>query len=196
MRKRSFDLLFSLAGALLLSPVFVLIAAWISLDSKGGVVYRQNRVGLNGKDFALFKFRSMRTGSDKQGLLTIGGRDSRITRSGYFLRKYKLDELPQLFNVIKGDMSLVGPRPEVRKYVDLYTAEQKAVLGVRPGITDFASIEYSNENELLASSENPEKMYVEEVMPLKLALNLRYIREQGAWTDFKIICRTLLKIMN
>jgi len=196
MRKRLFDLFFSVTGALLLTPVFFCIAVWISLDSRGGIFYRQQRVGLNGRDFGLLKFRTMRTGSDKHGLLTIGGRDSRITRSGYFLRKYKLDELPQLLNVMKGDMSLVGPRPEVRKYVDLYTPEQLLVLSVRPGITDFASIDYSNENELLAGAENPEKMYVDEVMPAKLRLNLRYIREQGVLTDLKIICRTLLKIVS
>jgi lipopolysaccharide/colanic/teichoic acid biosynthesis glycosyltransferase len=195
MIKRLFDLVFSAAGMLLLLPVFLVVSAWILLDSPGGILYKQIRVGKNGKDFALFKFRTMNPGSDKKGLLTIGGRDSRITRSGYFLRKYKLDELPQILNVLLGDMSLVGPRPEVRKYVELYTAEQKAVLNVRPGITDYASIEYSNENELLAKSADPEKLYAEEVMPAKLSLNLRYIREQGTLTDLKIIFRTFLKIL-
>ncbi len=196
MLKRSFDLLFSVTGALVLFPLLILVSVWVGLDSAGGILYKQIRVGKNGKDFVLFKFRTMRTGSDKQGLLTIGGRDNRITRSGYFLRKYKLDELPQIFNVILGDMSLVGPRPEVRKYVDMYTSEQRAVLGVRPGITDYASIEYSNENERLAGSEDPEKMYVQEVMPAKLLLNLKYIREQGLVTDLKIIFLTLRKIIS
>lgn len=137
----------------------------------------------------------MRTNSDKKGLLTVGGRDSRITRMGYFIRKYKVDELPQLLNVLFGDMSLVGPRPEVRRYVDLYNAKQKKVLSVKPGITDFASIEYSNENEILGNAEDPEKVYIEEIMPAKLDLNLKYIAEQGIATDFKIIFKTIAKII-
>jgi lipopolysaccharide/colanic/teichoic acid biosynthesis glycosyltransferase len=152
-------------------------------------------VGKNGKDFYLFKFRSMRTDADKKGLLTVGGRDPRITRMGYYLRKYKLDELPQLLNVLIGDMSLVGPRPEVRKYVNLYTTEQQQVLQVQPGITDYASIEYSNENELLGKAADPEKVYIEEIMPAKLKLNLKYIAEKGLITDLKIIFRTFAKIL-
>jgi lipopolysaccharide/colanic/teichoic acid biosynthesis glycosyltransferase len=194
MLKRIFDFIFSFIGFIVLLPVFIVISIIIVCDSRGGVFYRQVRVGKNGKDFKLFKFRSMATGSDKKGLLTVGGRDSRITRSGYFLRKYKLDELPQLINVMIGDMSLVGPRPEVRKYVDLYNDEQKKVLSVRPGITDYASIEYSNENELLARSTDPEKTYIEEVMPAKLKLNAKYIAEQGLITDLKIIFRTIGKV--
>ncbi len=137
----------------------------------------------------------MRTGADKKGLLTVGGRDSRITRMGYFIRKYKIDELPQLLNVLFGDMSLVGPRPEVRKYVDLYNEKQKQVLSVKPGITDYASIEYSNENELLGKAKNPEQVYIEEIMPAKLKLNLKYIDEQGIRTDLEIIIKTIGKII-
>ena len=151
------------------------------------------RVGKHGRDFKLFKFRSMRTDADKSGLLTVGGRDSRITKVGYYIRKYKVDELPQLINVLIGDMSLVGPRPEVRKYVDLYSAEQTKVLDAKPGITDYASIEYSNENEILGKAADPEKVYIEEIMPAKLRLNLKYISEQGVLTDLKIIFKTYIK---
>lgn len=168
----------------------------IVVDSKGGAFYKQIRVGKNGVDFYLYKFRSMRTDSDKKGLLTVGGRDPRITRIGYFIRTYKIDELPQLLNVLKGDMSLVGPRPEVRRYVDLYTAEQRKVLSVKPGVTDYASIEYSKENELLGQAADPEKTYVEEVMPAKLKLNMQYIAEKSLLTDIKIILRTLKKIVS
>lgn len=195
MIKRIFDIICSFIGLVLLSPVFLVLSLLIVLDSRGGVFYRQVRVGKNGKDFKLFKFRSMVSNADKKGLLTVGGRDSRVTRIGYFLRKYKLDELPQLLNVLFGDMSLVGPRPEVRKYVDMYSEEQRKVLSVKPGITDYASIEYSNENELLGSVPNPEEVYITEVMPAKLALNLRYIREQGLLTDLKIIFMTIGKIL-
>jgi len=194
MIKRCFDIFASFIGLLLLSPFFIIISIVIILDSRGGVFYKQVRVGKNNVDFKLFKFRSMSTGSDKKGLLTVGGRDSRITRSGYFIRKYKLDELPQLLNVLFGEMSLVGPRPEVRKYVDMYNAEQMKVLSVKPGITDYASIEYSNENELLAKSSEPEKTYIEEIMPAKLLLNQKYIAEQGLLTDLKIIFKTIAKI--
>ena len=152
--KRIFDVTASGLGLLLLSPLFLIVAIWIRLDSPGPVFYRQTRVGRYNKDFRLLKFRSMRVGSDKKGLITVGGRDPRVTRSGYWIRKYKLDELPQLINVFKGDMSLVGPRPEVRKYVDLYTTEQLHVLDVRPGITDMASIRYRNENTSSASTSN------------------------------------------
>lgn len=158
---RFFDILFSFLGILFLFPVFLFLYIAIRLESKGGGFYKQLRVGRNGKDFYVYKFRSMRIGSDRQGLITVGGRDPRITRIGYFIRKYKLDELPQLFNVLKGDMSLVGPRPEVRKYVDLYTDEQRKVLSVRPGITDYASIEYVDENTILGQAEDADKVYVE-----------------------------------
>lgn len=195
MAKRLFDIFFSLTGLLVLLVPFVIIGLIIVTGSRGGIFYKQTRVGKDGKDFKLFKFRSMRTGADKSGLLTVGGRDSRITKVGYYIRRYKLDELPQLINVLAGDMSLVGPRPEVRKYVDLYNAEQRRVLEVKPGITDYASIEYSSENELLGKAEDPEKMYITEIMPAKLKLNLKYIEEQGIITDLKIIFRTLGKIL-
>lgn len=194
--KKVFDIVFSLVGILVLSPVLVLIGLAVVLDSRGGIFYRQIRVGKNNKDFKLLKFRTMRTGADKQGLLTVGGRDNRITRVGYVLRKYKLDELPQLLNVLIGDMSLVGPRPEVRKYVNMYSDEQLKVLSVKPGITDYASILYSNENEILGSVNNPEEVYVNRIMPDKLTLNLKYIREQGFLTDVKIIFQTIGKILN
>ena len=196
MAKRCFDILFSFIGLVFLSPFFGLLAIIILIDSKGGVFYKQIRVGKKGVDFKLYKFRSMRVGSDKKGLLTVGGRDNRITKTGYFIRKYKLDELPQLINVFIGDMSLVGPRPEVRKYVDLYNSEQLKVLSVKPGITDYASIQYSNENELLAKSHDPEMTYIEEIMPDKLNLNLRYINESGVFTDVKIIVKTIKKILS
>lgn len=159
------------------------------------IFYLQTRVGRSGKDFQLFKFRTMHLNADKKGLLTVGGKDPRVTGIGYYLRKYKLDELPQLFNVLFGTMSLVGPRPEVRKYVDLYSAEQRKVLSVRPGITDFASLEFINENDLLAKSTDPEQTYINEVMPAKLALNAKYIEQQGILTDFKIILNTIFKIV-
>ncbi|MBK7182042.1 MAG: sugar transferase [Bacteroidetes bacterium] len=196
MLKRIFDIFFSLIGLILLLPFFLFISILIIIDSKGGVFYKQVRVGKDEIDFKLFKFRSMRTDSDKKGLLTVGGRDSRITRMGYYIRKYKIDELPQLINVLLGDMSLVGPRPEVRRYTDLYNDEQKKVLSVKPGITDYASIEYSNENELLGKADNPERVYIDEIMPAKLKLNLRYIQEQGLLTDVKIIIKTILKILS
>ncbi len=165
------------------------------MDSGGGIFYKQVRVGLDGKDFTLFKFRSMKTNSDKGSLLTVGGNDSRITSIGSFIRKYKIDELPQLLNVLFGDMSLVGPRPEVRKYADLYDDEQKQVLSVKPGITDYASIEYSNENEILGKALNPEQTYIDEIMPAKLKLNLKYISEKNFAVDLKIIFGTIKKIL-
>lgn len=192
--KRTFDILMSFIGLLILLPFFILISVWIMLDSRGGIFYRQTRVGKNGVDFRLWKFRSMRPDSDKKGLLTVGGRDPRITRSGYFLRKTKMDELPQLINVLVGDMSFVGPRPEVRKYVDLYTAEQKKVLNVRPGITDLASLHYFEESELLAKSSDPEKTYIEEIMPAKLKLNLQYIGKANLGTDIGMILKTIGRI--
>lgn len=196
MIKRTFDIVFSVLGILILSPVFILISIAIVLNSRGGIFYSQRRVGKDNEDFSILKFRTMKTDSDKKGLLTVGARDSRITSVGYFLRKYKLDELPQLFNVLQGSMSFVGPRPEVRRYVDMYSAEQKKVLLVRPGITDYASIEYSNENEVLAASEEPEQTYINEIMPHKLKLNLKYISEVGFFTDIKIIFRTIGKIFS
>ena len=192
---RFFDFLFSLFGLIVLSPFFLLISLCIVLDSRGGVFYRQNRVGKDGKDFKLYKFRSMRTGSDKRGLITVGEKDSRITRVGYFLRKYKLDELPQLINVLKGEMSLVGPRPEVRKYVDLYTPEQRKVLSVVPGITDYASIEYVDENRILGGAADPDKVYVEEILPDKIRYNMKYIENRSLKEYFKIIFLTFYSIL-
>jgi lipopolysaccharide/colanic/teichoic acid biosynthesis glycosyltransferase len=194
MVKRLFDIFFSSIGIIFLLPVFFIVAVIIVFTSKGGVFYIQKRVGKNGIDFSLFKFRTMKTGSDSKGLLTVGGRDSRITRVGYYLRKYKLDELPQLLNVFLGDMSLVGPRPEVRKYVNLYNEQQRQVLLAKPGITDFASIEFIDENEILGKSTDPEKTYIVEVMPAKLELNIKYINNQGLFTDIGIILKTILKI--
>jgi len=189
--KRLFDIIASGLGLIALSPLFAVLAIWIKADSKGPVFYRQTRVGRGNKDFRLFKFRSMRPDSDKLGLITVGGHDPRVTRSGYYIRKYKLDEFPQLINVFRGDMSLVGPRPEVRKYVDMYTPEQMRVLNVRPGITSMASIRYRNENEILAEADDPDKAYVEMVMPDKLAIDLQYVGRANLWTDIGLIFETL-----
>ena len=194
--KRIFDVTASGLGLLLLSPLFLIVAIWIRLDSPGPVFYRQTRVGRYNKDFRLLKFRSMRVGSDKKGLITVGGRDPRVTRSGYYIRKYKLDELPQLINVFKGDMSLVGPRPEVRKYVDLYTPEQLHVLDVRPGITDMASIRYRNENELLEQAADPEQFYRDTVMQDKLRINLKYVSDHSFFKDIKIILMTFKAVVS
>ena len=194
MAKRLFDIVSSGIGLLCLAPVFVVMAIWIKLDSRGPVFYRQIRVGRYGRDFRIFKFRSMRVGSDKGRQITVGERDPRITRFGYFIRRYKIDELPQLINVFLGDMSIVGPRPEVRKYVDLYSEEQRKVFQVRPGITDLASIKYSNENELLSQVDDPDTYYIDVIMPDKLAINLEYIRHQSFMGDIKIIFNTLFKI--
>lgn len=195
MLKRIFDLIFSLLGLIILSPLFLIVSILIVWDSKGGIFYRQTRVGKGNVDFKLWKFRTMVTDSDKKGLLTVGLSDSRVTKVGRFLRKYKIDEFPQLINVLKGEMSLVGPRPDVRKYVDLYNLEQKKVLNVKPGITDYASIEYIDESDLLALSDNPEKTYIEVVMPEKLKLNFKYIQEQNLITDIQILVKTILKII-
>ena len=192
---RFFDFILGLVGLVVLAPIFIMLAIWIKIDSKGPVFYKQVRVGQNGINFGLFKFRSMVVDADKKGLITVGGRDPRITRSGYFIRKYKLDELPQLINVLVGDMSLVGPRPEVRKYVDLYTDEQQKVLSVKPGVTDYASIEYMDENEILGKSNDPEKTYIEEIMPEKIKYNMKYIQNKNLFEYFKIILLTVLKIV-
>lgn len=193
--KRIFDIVASGLGLLVLSPMFLILSIWIKIDSPGPVFYKQMRVGRNNKDFKLYKFRSMRVGSDKKGLITIGGHDPRITKSGYFIRKYKLDEFPQLINVFIGEMSLVGPRPEVRKYVEMYTEEQMHVLDVRPGITDLASIRYRNENELLEKVENPDKYYVEVIMQDKLSINLEYVEKCSFWFDVELIFKTFWEII-
>mgnify|MGYP003297915773 FL=1 len=193
--KRLFDILLSGIGLLIISPLFLIVAIWIKLDSPGPIFYRQVRVGRYNKDFRIFKFRSMRIGSDKGSLVTIGGRDPRITRSGYFIRKFKIDELPQLINVLIGDMSLVGPRPEVRHYVNYWTEEQMHVLDVRPGITDPASIKFRNENELLAQAEDPEKYYIEVIMQEKIKLYLDYVKKNSLWYDIKLIFQTFWVII-
>ena len=196
MIKRGIDILFSLIGLICLFPFFIFISFFIFITSKGGVFFVQLRVGKNNKDFKLYKFRTMFLNSDNKGLLTVGNNDKRITKLGYYLRKNKLDELPQLINVLNGTMSLVGPRPEVRKYVNLYNSEQKSILDVKPGITDLASIMYYNENEILANSVNPEQTYINEIMPIKLELNKQYINEMSLFTDLKIIFKTFIKLIN
>ena len=193
--KRLFDIVASGCGLLVLSPVLLIVAIWIKLDSRGPVFYRQVRVGYKNKDFRIFKFRSMRIGADKGSLVTIGGRDPRVTRSGYFIRKYKLDELPQLINVFIGDMSLVGPRPEVRHYVDYWTPEQMRVLDVRPGITDPASIKFRNENELMGQAENPEEYYIHVIMQEKIKLYLEYVENASFLYDLKLILQTFKVIV-
>lgn len=193
--KRMFDVIASALGLLVFSPVLLAVALWVKLDSKGPVFYRQVRVGRYGKDFRIFKFRTMHVDADKLGLLTVGGRDPRITNAGYYLRNYKLDELSQLLNVFTGDMSLVGPRPEVRKYVDLYTETQREVLQVRPGITDMASIEFRDENELLSAQEDPDRYYIDVIMPRKLEINREYIARRNVFTDFGVILKTFAAIV-
>lgn len=194
MAKRIFDIISSLFGLIIFFPFFVIIAIFIVSDSKGGVFFIQQRVGKNNIDFGLLKFRTMKSNSEKHGQLTVSNKDVRITKTGSFLRKYKLDEIPQLINVLKGEMSIVGPRPEVRRYVSLYSTEQLKVLSVKPGLTDLASLKYIHENEILGKSKNPEKTYIEEIMPEKLALNLEYIEKNNLITDIKLIFKTIFKL--
>lgn len=194
--KRLFDIVFSLLVLTVGLPFGLLIALLIVVDSKGPVIYRQGRVGRNNVDFRIYKFRTMCVEADRGSLITVGSDDARITRMGAFLRKFKIDEFPQFLNILKGEMSIVGPRPEVRKYVDLYTPEQMRVLSVRPGLTDYASIQYVNENELLAASSDPEQTYIQEIMPDKLNLNLKYIDEQSIGVDMKIMIQTLVAILH
>lgn len=193
--KRFFDIIVSFLIILFFLPFGLIIALLIILESRGGVFYFQQRVGLGGRDFGLFKFRTMRPNADKAGKLTVGMRDPRITRVGYTLRKFKLDEFPQFINVLIGDMSIVGPRPEVREYVDLYTSDQSKVLNVKPGITDYASLEYFKENELLAKSDNPQETYIEEIMPAKIELNKKYLKNPTVGHDLKIMWLTFLKMI-
>lgn len=194
--KRIFDIFFSVIILIIFLPFGILLSLFIVLESRGGVFYQQERIGKNGVPFMLLKFRSMRKDSDKSGKLTVGMKDSRITKTGYFIRKFKLDEFPQFINVLKGDMSIVGPRPEVREYVDLYTDEQRKILNVRPGITDLASLEYFKENELLGKSDNPQKTYIEEIMPAKIELNKHYLANPTLGNDLKIMWKTFMKILN
>lgn len=193
--KRIFDIVASGLGLIVLSPLFLVLAIWIKCDSKGPVFYRQVRVGRRNKDFRIFKFRSMRVGADKGSLVTIGGHDPRVTKSGYFIRKFKFDELPQLINVFVGNMSLVGPRPEVRHYVDYWTPEQMHVLDVRPGITDPASIKFRNENELMEKAEDPEKYYIEVIMQEKIRLYLEYVEKHNFLYDLGLIFKTFWVIV-
>ncbi len=193
--KRLFDILFSLMILLLFLPFGIILSLFIVVESKGGIFYKQERIGKNGNPFYLLKFRSMRTDADKLGKLTVGMRDPRITKIGYFIRKFKLDEFPQFINVLKGEMSIVGPRPDVKEYVDLYSSEERKVLEVKPGITDYASLEYFEESDLLAKSSNPEKTYIEEIMPAKLKLNQKYIANPTLLVDLKIIFLTAKRIL-
>lgn len=192
---RLLDFIFSLIGIIFLMPFFILVSLLIKLNSSGPLIYKQSRVGIHNIDFYVFKFRTMYVNSDKLGLLTVGGRDSRITSVGYYLRKFKLDELPQLFNVLIGDMSIVGPRPEVRKYVDLYTEQQKKVLKIPPGITDWASIKYKDENTILEKSIDPETDYINIILPDKIKYNLIFIEKNNAIEYLKIIFVTIWKII-
>ena len=195
LAKRSFDLLFTIPGLVLLSPVFVVLAVWIKTDSPGPVFFRQERVGLKGKPFYIFKFRTMIINAEKYGRQITVGEDKRVTTSGAFLRRYKLDELPQLLNIFRGEMSLVGPRPEVPRYVKEYsTADREQVLSVLPGITDYAAIEYKDENEILGRAMDPEKAYIEEVLPVKIAYYKQYICERSLWVDFCLILKTINRL--
>lgn len=193
---RLLDILFSAIGLLLLSPLFILFYILVRIESKGRGFFIQERIGKDGKPFGLYKFRSMRTETEPGSLITVGAHDTRITRIGYFLRKYKLDELPQLLNVLKGDMSIVGPRPEVKRYVDLYTEEQRQVLTVRPGITDYASIRYINENEILCHADDPERVYIEQIMPDKIRLNMVYIKHYTLREYLRVIFLTLKSLIS
>ena len=193
--KRIFDLFFSFLGILFLLPIYIIIAILIKIDSNGDILYKQERIGKNGIPFYVLKFRTMIPNAFSKGALTVGSRDPRVTNIGFYLRKYKLDELPQLFNVFLGEMSFVGPRPEVKKYTDLYNAEQKKVLSVAPGITDYASIKFRNENDLLSESDDPEKLYIDQIMPEKLNLNLKYINDNNVFKDIKIIFNTFYTII-
>lgn len=189
------DILFSFIGILVLAPFLLIIAIWIKIDSKGPILFNQQRVGRWSRDFFVHKFRTMNVDSEKLGQLTVGGRDPRITKIGFILRKYKLDELPQLFNVLKGEMSIVGPRPEVRRYVEEYNELQRKVLNAKPGITDYASISFVDENDILSAAEDPEFAYINEVMPAKLELNQKFIRNPSFFNYMKVIVLTFLKII-
>jgi lipopolysaccharide/colanic/teichoic acid biosynthesis glycosyltransferase len=194
MAKRIFDLLFSFVGLIVLSPLILMIAAFIKLESKGPVLYKGVRVGKDGQPFRMHKFRTMVVNADQLGGPSTADDDSRLTRAGKILRKFKLDELPQLINVFKGEMSFVGPRPEVKHYVDMFNEEEKSILSVRPGITDWASLWNSDEGALLAGSPDPEKTYMEEIRPEKIRLQLEYVKKHSFWTDIKIIFWTFKAI--
>ena len=193
--KRAMDIVISGCALLVIWPVLVLIALAIKIDDPGPVFYRQVRVGKNGKEFRIYKFRTMVVDADKKGLAITVGRDNRITRMGSLLRKTKLDELAQLINVFTGEMSFVGPRPEVPKYVNMYTPYQRQVLLVRPGITDYASIAYRNENDMLEGAEDPERMYIDVIMPDKIELNMKYLREISPLADIRLIFSTIIAVI-
>lgn len=195
MLKRTFDVVFSILGLLLLFPIFILIGLLIKLDSRGPILFTQKRVGKGNKEFYIYKFRTMRALSDKKGLLTLGNHDTRITKIGYFLRRYKIDEFPQLINIIKGDMSFVGPRPELRYYVNFYTENDLEIFKVRPGITGLASLKYRNEVELLKAAKDPEKFFIETIIPDKLKFNKEYIKKQSFFFDLKLIGLTIIKVI-
>jgi lipopolysaccharide/colanic/teichoic acid biosynthesis glycosyltransferase len=192
--KRIFDVLFSGFVLLCFMPIGLVLAILILVESKGGVFFKQVRIGKNGTPFYLFKFRSMFIDAESMGKITIGSRDPRITRVGFYIRRYKLDEFPQFINVIRGEMSIVGPRPEVKEYVDLYSEEQRKILAVKPGITDYASLTYFHENEILAKSENPQQTYIQEVMPEKIKLNEKYLANPTLLQDISIIRKTVVKM--
>jgi lipopolysaccharide/colanic/teichoic acid biosynthesis glycosyltransferase len=192
--KRLFDILFALFVLVCFLPIGMMLSLWIVFESRGGVFFSQNRVGKNGVSFRLLKFRSMYVNAESLGRITVGSRDGRITKVGYYLRKYKLDEFPQFVNVLKGEMSIVGPRPEVQEYVDLYTESQRKILQVKPGITDLASLAYFHENELLANSENPQQTYIKEILPAKIKLNEEYLKNPSFFNDLSIILKTVAKI--
>ncbi len=195
MSKRLFDIVFSVIGLILLFPILLLIALLIIIDSKGAVLFIQGRVGKNNKDFNIYKYRTMRIQSDKKGLLTLGNNDSRITKIGYFLRRYKIDEFPQLINILKGDMSFVGPRPELRYYVNFYNEDDMRIFQVRPGITGLASLKYRNEVELLKAAKNPEDFFIKTIIPDKLKYNKEYIKKQNFFFDLKLIGLTIIKVI-
>jgi lipopolysaccharide/colanic/teichoic acid biosynthesis glycosyltransferase len=195
MIKRTFDVLFSLLGLIFLFPLFCIIALIIKLDSKGPILFVQGRVGKDNRDFNIFKFRTMKTQSENKGLLTLGNNDKRVTKIGYFLRRYKIDEFPQLVNILKGDMSFVGPRPELRYYVNFYSKNDMEIFKVRPGITGLASLKYRNEVELLKAAENPEEFFINTIIPDKLKYNKTYIEEQSFFFDLKLIGLTIIKVL-
>lgn len=195
MLKRLFDVILSVIGLAVISPILILISILIKLDSKGPILFIQGRVGKDNKDFNIYKFRTMRVESNKKGLLTLGNSDSRITKIGYFLRRYKIDEFPQLINIIKGDMSFVGPRPELRYYVNFYTKDDMRIFQVRPGITGLASLKYRNEVELLKAAKNPEEFFIKTIIPDKLKYNKEYIKRQSLFFDLKLIVLTIIKVI-
>lgn len=195
MLKRGFDFIFALLGLILIFPVLIIIAILIKLDSKGPILFVQERVGQHNKTFNIYKFRTMYVKSQKKGLLTIGDNDARVTKVGYFLRKYKIDEFPQLLNIIKGDMSFVGPRPELRYYVNFYSPEDLIIFKLKPGITGLASLEYRNEVELLKKADDPERYFINTIIPDKLRYNKLYLKKRNFFFDLKLILKTIYRVI-